>query len=99
MLGQRIELHLIIMMLPEGLGGEEAESHFVIFGLCSDSFLMEMSQAQCQLRAQSRHRRPKHIWSTLFGYCALYTAHINQLGSGAAAVAVASTNDCVERGK
>lgn len=45
----------------------------------------------------------EHIWSTLFGYCALYTAHINQLGSGAAAVAVgssrSSTNDCVERGK
>lgn len=31
----------------------------------------------------------EHIWSTLFGYCALYTAHINQLSSGAAAVAVA----------
>lgn len=29
----------------------------------------------------------EHIWSTLFGYCALYTAHINQLSSGAAAAA------------
>lgn len=66
------------MMLPVGAAqGEQGVSYAGSAGrvafcdfrtLCS--FLMEMSQAQCQLRAQSRHRRPN-----TFGRPFLATVH------------------------